>query len=211
MLVEGDLAKTHPRAASSVLKALESGARLIVIGCARTQMARLASCFLQTAPGREGDALNGLLAAVIRAERRKAEQAAALCGLDSLRRELTDVNTTEEMRAAAEWLAADRAVFLMGPTGGQADRLRGGRGGNGVAGRNHRTSGQAGQRVAAAVGAEQRRAAHATWEWLRTGCLATSASTIAKPRQRMRAVVGEAGPTGPRTGCARACSNPSAD
>jgi len=121
VLVEGDLAKTHPRAASSVLKALGRGARLIAIGCARTRMARLASCFLQTAPGCEGDALNGLLAAASRAE----QAAAPYAGLDSLRRELADVNPTDEMRAAAEWLGAERAVFLIGPTGGPAHQLRG--------------------------------------------------------------------------------------
>lgn len=109
VLLEGDLAKTHPRAASSVLKALERGARLIVIGCVRTQMARLASCFLQTAPGREGEALNGLLAAT---------------GHDSLRNELRDTIPTDEMRVAAHWIAAERVVFLVGPAGGRADQLR---------------------------------------------------------------------------------------
>jgi predicted molibdopterin-dependent oxidoreductase YjgC len=125
VLVEGNLAKTHPRAASSVLKAIERGARLIAIGCARTQMVRLASCFLQVAPGCEGEALNGLLAAVVRAGLVERRRAADSCtGYDSLRRDLADVNTTGEMRAAAEWIAAERAVFLMGPTGGLADRLR---------------------------------------------------------------------------------------
>lgn len=125
MLVEGNLAKTHPRAASSALKAIKRGAKLIVIGCARTQMARLASCFLEVAPGCEGEALNGLLAAVVRAGLVERREAAASCtGYDSLRHDLADVNTTGEMRAAAEWIAAERAVFLMGPTGGPADRLR---------------------------------------------------------------------------------------
>ncbi len=123
VLVEGDLAKTHARAASSVLKALASGARLIVIGCARTQMARLASCFLQNVPGREGDALNGLLAAAIRTAPTEGRGAVASAGLEPLRSKLAEVNITEEMRVAAEWLAADRAVFLMGP-GGHAGRLR---------------------------------------------------------------------------------------
>lgn len=119
VLVEGNLAKTHPRAASSALKAIERGARLVVIGCARTQMGRLATCFLQVAPGCEGEALNGLLAAVVR-----AGPAVSCSGYDSLRRDLADVNTTGEMRAVAEWIAVERAVFLMGPTGSPADRLR---------------------------------------------------------------------------------------
>jgi predicted molibdopterin-dependent oxidoreductase YjgC len=125
VLVEGDLAKTHPRAASSVLKAVASGARLIAIGCARTQMARVASCFLQTAPGREGDALNGLLAAAVRRGLSQGGETGASCaGLEQLRRGFADVKTTEQACVAAEWLAADRAVFLMGPGSGQAERLR---------------------------------------------------------------------------------------
>ena len=115
VLVEGDLAKTHPRAAASALKALGMGARLIVIGYARTQMARLASCFVQTAPGSEGDAINGLLAAAVRAKE----------GHDSLRRNLEAVRVSDEVGAAADWVAAaEHAVFLIGPSGGRADRLR---------------------------------------------------------------------------------------
>jgi predicted molibdopterin-dependent oxidoreductase YjgC len=124
VLVEGDLAKTHARAASSVLKALASGARLIVIGCARTQMARVASCFLPTVPGREGDTINGLLAAAIRTGPTEGRGAMPSAGLEPLQCKLAEVNITEEMRVAAEWLTADRAVFLMGPGGGDAGRLR---------------------------------------------------------------------------------------
>jgi predicted molibdopterin-dependent oxidoreductase YjgC len=127
VLVEGDLATTHPRAAASVLKALERGARLIVIGCARTQMARLASRFMQTAPGSEGSAINGLLAAVLRTEEQEGRQAAMPhAGYDSLRRDLEAASVSDEIRAAAGWIAtAERAVFLIGPSGGRADRLRG--------------------------------------------------------------------------------------
>ena len=115
VLVEGDLAKTHPRAASSVLKAVGRGSRLIVIGPARTQMARLASRFLQSAPGNEGAAISGLLAAVVRAKE----------GHEALRCDLEAVVTSEETRAAAGWIAtAERAVFLIGASGGQTDRLR---------------------------------------------------------------------------------------
>jgi anaerobic selenocysteine-containing dehydrogenase len=157
VLVEGNLAKTHPRATSSVLKAIERGARLIAIGCARTQMVRLASCFLQVAPGCEGEALNGLLAAVVRAGLVERRRAADSCtGYDSLRRDLADVNTTGEMRAAAEWIAAERGSVPDGthrrPRGPAPKEWRG----IGLAGRNHRIFGKAGQRVAAAVGAEQR-------------------------------------------------------
>jgi predicted molibdopterin-dependent oxidoreductase YjgC len=127
VLVEGDLARTHPRAAASVLKALGRGARLIVIGCARTQMARLAARFVQTVPGSEGTAINGLLAAVLRTGKRKGRSAAIPhAGYDSLRRDLDAVNVSDEIHEAAGWIAtAERAVFLIGPSGGRADRLRG--------------------------------------------------------------------------------------
>jgi predicted molibdopterin-dependent oxidoreductase YjgC len=127
VLVEGDLAKTHPRAAASVLKALERGARLIVIGCARTQMARLAARFVQTVPGSEGNAINGLLAAVLRADEQASRQAAIpYAGYDSLRRDLEAASMSDEIREAAGWIVtAERAVFLIGPSGSPADRLRG--------------------------------------------------------------------------------------
>jgi len=126
VLVEGDLARTHPRAAASVLKALGKGARLIVIGCARTQMARLASCFVETLPGSEGDAINGLLAAVLRTQEQEGRQAAIPgAGYDALRRDLEAASASDEMRGAAGWIAAaEQAVFLIGPSGGRAERLR---------------------------------------------------------------------------------------
>ena len=109
LLVEGDLAKTHARAAASVLKALEKGAHLIVVGCARTQMARVASCFLEAAPGSEREVIHGLAAATIRARTGTP---------------LADADPTSEMRTAAAWIGADRTVFLMGPSGHGAARVR---------------------------------------------------------------------------------------
>ena len=127
VLVEGDLAKTHPRAAASVLTALGKGARLIVVGCVPTQMARLAARFVQTLPGGEGNAINGLLAAVLRGGAEEGRpQAISSQEHDALRRELADVEVTEETQGAAGWIAAAKqAVFLMGPTAGRAEQLRG--------------------------------------------------------------------------------------
>lgn len=126
VLVEGDLAKTHPRAAASVLKALEKGARLIAIGYALTQMARLASHFEQVAPGSEGCAINRLLAAVLRMKTEEVGQQEIPCvGYDSLRSDLEALQVSDEVRTAAGWIAqAARVVFLMGPTGGATDWLR---------------------------------------------------------------------------------------
>lgn len=124
VLVEGDLAKTHARVASSVLRALRSGARLIAIGNARTQMARLASCFLPAAPGCEGSVIAGLLAAVLRHDSGRSGGDTHWSGVDEMRATLRDVHTTRDMRKAAGWLAAERVVFLMGPTGAGPQRLR---------------------------------------------------------------------------------------
>jgi predicted molibdopterin-dependent oxidoreductase YjgC len=126
LLIEGDLAKTHPRAAFSVMKALEKGARLITIGCTRTQMAGLSSLYLQTAPGGEGEVINGLLAGVLHPGLEDRISVAVQCeGYDTLRRDVGAVKVTEEMQQAAEWIArARRASFLMPPTSGQGDQPR---------------------------------------------------------------------------------------
>ncbi len=124
VLVEGDLANTHPRVASSVLQALGRGARLIVMGCARTQMARVASQFLQILPGREGDAINRLLAAIVRTDEKRRESI-PWARYDSLPRLLEAANVSDQVRNAAGWIAAaQRAVFLIGPSGGAAQQLR---------------------------------------------------------------------------------------
>ena len=126
LLIEGDLAKTHPRAAFSVLKAVEKGARLIAIGHTRTQMARLSTLYLEAAPGSEGEVINGLLAGILHPSLEDQISAAVWCGgYEELRRDLAGINTTEEMRQTAEWIArAKRATFLMPPTSGQGDQLR---------------------------------------------------------------------------------------
>ena len=65
LLIEGDLATTHPRAASAVMAAVERGAELITIAHTATQMSRLASLALPAMPGNEGEVIDGLLAAVL--------------------------------------------------------------------------------------------------------------------------------------------------
>lgn len=122
LLTEGNLAETHPRAASSVLKAVENGGRLITVGYRKTQMTRLASLHLQAVPGNEGEVINGLLAAVLDLGLR--EPTAAL-GYGALRRDLETVKKTEEVRQAAEWVArAERTAFLIAPSCGPGDQPR---------------------------------------------------------------------------------------
>jgi len=126
LLIENDLAKTHPRAAFSVMKAVEKGAHLITIGYTKTQMARLSSLYLETAPGSEGEVINGLLASVVHLGLEDRILVAVHCeGYDALRRDLGPVKMTESTCQAAEWIArAKQAAFLMAPTGGQDDQPR---------------------------------------------------------------------------------------
>jgi predicted molibdopterin-dependent oxidoreductase YjgC len=126
LLMEGDLARTHPRAAFSVMKAVEKGAHLITIGHARTQMARLSHLFLEAAPGSQAEAINGLLAGVVYSGLEDRILVTVHCeGYDALRRDVGAVKTTKEIYQAAEWLArAKRAAFLMIPTSGQDDQAR---------------------------------------------------------------------------------------
>ncbi|MGB9072492.1 MAG: molybdopterin-dependent oxidoreductase [Terriglobales bacterium] len=123
LLTEGNLAETHPRAASSVLKAMEKGAHLITVGYRKTQMARLASLHLQATPGNEGEVINGLLAAVL--DLGLQDRTLVPIGYDALRRDMETVKRTEEVRQAAEWIArAERAAFLIAPSCGQGDQSR---------------------------------------------------------------------------------------
>jgi len=62
LVVEGDVAESHPRAASLLLRALRGGARVIVVGAQPTQLARLASIHLRVPLGGEAGALAALLA-----------------------------------------------------------------------------------------------------------------------------------------------------
>jgi predicted molibdopterin-dependent oxidoreductase YjgC len=126
LLVEGDLATTHPRAASAVMAALEKGAHLIAIAHTATQMSRLASLLLPAMPGNEGEVIDGLLAAVLaRGPGDQASVKESCEGYDALRRDLEGVKMTAEMRQAAEWMArATRATFLIPPISGEGNPSR---------------------------------------------------------------------------------------
>ena len=126
LLMEGDLARTHPRAAFSVLKAVEGGAHLVTLGYTRTQMARLSSLHLETTPGNEGEVIDSLLAAVLDLGLEDPTSIALHCdGVDALRRDLSSARVTEDACRAAQWLArAKRAVILMAPSSGQQRQAR---------------------------------------------------------------------------------------
>ncbi len=121
LLIEGDLAETHPRAASAVMAAVEKGAHLVTIAHTATQMSRLASLLLPATPGNEGEVIDGLLAAVLHLGLEDQASVRGRCeGYDALRRDLETVKITAEMRQAAEWIArATRATFLIPPVSGE--------------------------------------------------------------------------------------------
>jgi len=121
LLIEGDLAETHPRAASAVMAAVEKGAHLVTIAYTETQLSRLASLILPARPGNEGEVIDGLLAAVMQLGLEDRVAVEAHCeGYDALRGNLEAVKITAEMRQSAEWIArAPRATFLIPPVSGQ--------------------------------------------------------------------------------------------
>ena len=121
LLVEGDLAGTHPRAASAVMAAVERGAYLVTVTHTATQMSRLASLLLPAKPGNEGEVIDGLLAAVLQLHLEDQASLAGRCeGYDTLRGNFEAIKVTAEMRQAAEHIArAARATFLIPPLSGE--------------------------------------------------------------------------------------------
>jgi predicted molibdopterin-dependent oxidoreductase YjgC len=126
LLIEGDLAVTHPRAASAVMAAVDKGARLVTIVYTETQMSRLAALILPARPGNEGEVINGLLAAVVQIGLEDQASVGVGCeGYDALRQDLEGVRITTEMRQAAEWVVrATRATFLIPPISGEGSSSR---------------------------------------------------------------------------------------
>lgn len=123
-ILEGDLATSHPQAAAAVLTAVHSGARLITIGAARTQMARLAVAHLQATPGREEEVLARLVAAV---PCERADDAPTEAGGNRRASRLEASGLAEgDVDRAARWLAkARRAAFLI-PADGRLGEGAGG-------------------------------------------------------------------------------------
>ena len=122
LLIEGNLAETHPRVAGSILKAVENGARLITIGCRDTQMTRLASLHLHAAPGNECEVINELSAAV--ADLGQSRPLASV-GNDGGPLDLEQHLGSLACLQAAEWIThAERAAFLIPPIWGRGDHSR---------------------------------------------------------------------------------------
>jgi len=125
LLVEGDLAQSHPRVASSVLAALTRGAHLVTLGAVETQMGRLARLHLPMRPGGEGEVLHKLIASVLVVGGERLEAARNWGGFAVLTEKVaasSPYDTTREI--AQRLLAADRVVALLVPTGSAPSQAR---------------------------------------------------------------------------------------
>lgn len=116
LLVEGDLASSHPRAASAVTRAVAAGAKLVSCGQLPTQMARLSGLAFELRFGAEADALAPLVAAALEAGGLGRGRRQPPPGIEELRASLADVEIGEEEREAARWLTeAKRPSVIMAP------------------------------------------------------------------------------------------------
>ena len=107
VLFEGNLAETHPRAASLVVAAVKRGARLVTVGWQRTQMSRLSQRHLPVAPGAGNEVILGMLAAVLSGSAGAGAAATtSAAGLEALRDSLADRAVSEVVRETAAWYAA---------------------------------------------------------------------------------------------------------
>jgi len=124
LVLEGDLASTHPQAAHAVIKAVKAGARLVTIGCARTQLARLAALHLPALPGERAFLVAGLVAGAVAEPEQAGSPERPMLGLEALRGSVAALAVSEQLRQVAGWLArATRASILVGPEGGAPECL----------------------------------------------------------------------------------------
>lgn len=126
LLIEGDVATTHPQVAGAIVRAVRGGSRLVTIGPVATAMTRLATLPITVGPGRQRDATFGLVAAAIAAG--KVDTAAAVgagVGFDDLRRSVAGVTPSEPVARAAQWYArAARASIVVAPQVAGVEALR---------------------------------------------------------------------------------------
>jgi predicted molibdopterin-dependent oxidoreductase YjgC len=123
LVLEGDLASTHPQAAHAVIKAIKAGAKLVTVGCARTQLARLATLHLPILPGRREQLLASLVAAVLGEPEPDRASRQALPNLEALKASVPSPVADDHVRQAARWyLEAERVSILIAPEGGPPER-----------------------------------------------------------------------------------------
>lgn len=124
LLLEGDIATTHPQVAGAVMRALDRGARLVTVGAVGTRMARLATVWLRVTPGREREVTAALVAAVLAAGRLDTGAVADSGGLDALRQSVAGTAVSDEVKRASSWYADSRAAALIvAPLEGEPEDL----------------------------------------------------------------------------------------
>jgi formate dehydrogenase (coenzyme F420) alpha subunit len=124
LLLEGDLARSHPRAAVSVIEAIKRGASLIALSPIKTQMARLATYSLINNSGSPGGTVNQLLATVSGMTVNGVSVAYRCKGWEVFRQKAENITVSEEIRQIAERICqAKRAVFLLTPTSTSPEQL----------------------------------------------------------------------------------------
>lgn len=126
VLVEGDVAVTHPQVAGAIVRARKAGCRLVTIGAVASQMTRLATLAIAAPPGRERAVTFELAAAALATGRLDtATIVAAGETFDELRRSLAGVEVSKAVARAAGWYAqAQRAGIVVAPLVGDATDLR---------------------------------------------------------------------------------------
>ncbi len=117
LVLEHDIAVTHPQAAHAVIRAVKAGRTLVTVGSTRTQLARLASLHLPSRPGERAAIIAELAAAIIN----EGEHAGG-AGIEQLRRSVAGLSAGEAIRNAASRLARAASVsVLIAPEGGGAE------------------------------------------------------------------------------------------
>ena len=125
VLLEGDLARTHPHVAFAVMRAVSRGGRLVTMGPVRTQMARLAWLHLPLVPGDE-PVLAARLA--VAADGGAPARNAGENGGGALQPEAPAghahlVPSVEFRRAVDAYASAERAAIVLGPASAPAPSL----------------------------------------------------------------------------------------
>jgi predicted molibdopterin-dependent oxidoreductase YjgC len=108
ILLDGDVAGSHPRAASAVLRAVAKGARLVTVSCRRTQLTRLSTLHLPVTPTGYYRMVAGLIGAACNGGTLESiPSALAVEGPPGL---------GQELKQAGQWYRqAGRASVVVGP------------------------------------------------------------------------------------------------
>ncbi|UCG87165.1 MAG: molybdopterin-dependent oxidoreductase [Gemmatimonadota bacterium] len=126
LLLEGDIADTHPQAAHAIMKAVQRGARLVTMGPVKTRMSRLAWLHLPFVPGGESAVAAKFASVAERAtsDNRAADGMAANLPVGSLPASTHLISSAQLQRAVEAYTRASRAAIVLAPTSAAAPWLR---------------------------------------------------------------------------------------